>query len=132
MYPQGVPPEVLQEIEKDRMEKKAKKNKLCLNCVPGLKGKTNRQKFILKVYGILTAQLFITFSFIFITMLTPGIQEFMKATKWLYWTVLALTLTLNFSLFCFTYIAKRYPINYIALLIFTIGSSYILAGICIF
>lgn len=42
MYPQGVPPEVLQEIEKDRMEKRAKKEKLCLNFVPGLKGKTNR------------------------------------------------------------------------------------------
>jgi hypothetical protein len=42
MYPQGVPIEVMEELEKDRMEKRARKNKLCLNFVPGLKGKTNR------------------------------------------------------------------------------------------
>jgi len=36
MYPQGVPIEVMEELEKDRMEKRAKKNKLCLNFVPGL------------------------------------------------------------------------------------------------
>ena len=54
------------------MEKSVRKNKLCLNCVPGLKGKTNRQKFIIKVYGILTAQLAITFTFIFLTMVIPS------------------------------------------------------------
>jgi hypothetical protein len=42
MYPQGVPPEVLKEIQKDKIEKSVRKNKLCLNCVPGLKGKTNK------------------------------------------------------------------------------------------
>jgi FtsH-binding integral membrane protein len=72
MYPSGVPPEVLKELEKDRIEKTVKKNSLCLNCVPGLKGKTNRQKFILKVYGILTVELLITFAFIFLTMVFPS------------------------------------------------------------
>lgn len=42
MYPQGVPAEVMEEIKKDIIEKKEKKNALCLNCVPGLKGKTKR------------------------------------------------------------------------------------------
>jgi hypothetical protein len=37
-----VPIEVMEEIEKERMEKRARKKKLCLNFVPGLKGKTNR------------------------------------------------------------------------------------------
>ena len=75
MYPNGVPPEVLREIEKDKIEKVVRKNSLCLNCVPGLKGKTKRQQFILKVYGILTAELLLTFTFVLITMLTPS-KEF--------------------------------------------------------
>ncbi len=56
----------------------------------------------------------------------------MMATKWLYWTCLAVTLSLCLSLFCFNQVARRYPLNYIALFIFTLGSSYILAGVCIF
>ena len=56
----------------------------------------------------------------------------MRSTKWLYWTVLAITLAINFSLFCFTQVAKRYPLNYFVLFLFTVGSSYLLAGICIF
>ncbi len=53
-------------------------------------------------------------------------------TKALYWTCLAVTCTICIALFCFNQIARRYPLNYIVLLVFTIGSSYILAGICIF
>lgn len=56
----------------------------------------------------------------------------MKSTKWLFWTVLAATVVLIFSLFCFTQLAKRYPLNYLTLLMFTLGTSYLLAGICIF
>jgi hypothetical protein len=53
-YPQGVPDEVLAEIERDKIEKKTKKRKLLLNCVPGLNGKANKQKFVFKVYAILS------------------------------------------------------------------------------
>jgi FtsH-binding integral membrane protein len=67
-----VPPEVLKEIENDRIAKSVRKGALCLNFVPGLKGKTNRQKFILKVYGILSIQMLITFAFIVLTMLVPS------------------------------------------------------------
>ena len=56
----------------------------------------------------------------------------MLNTKWLYWTCVAVTLTLCLTLFCFNQVARKYPLNYISLLIFTIGSSYILGGICIF
>jgi FtsH-binding integral membrane protein len=66
-YPNGVPPEVLQEVERARIEKKARKERLVLNCVPGLKGKTSRQKFIIKVYCILVIQLTITFSWVGVT-----------------------------------------------------------------
>ncbi len=68
----AVPPEVLAQISKDSVEKKIRKKKMILNCVPGLKGKSNRQKFILKVYALLTLELIVTFGFVLITMLSPS------------------------------------------------------------
>lgn len=72
----AVPQDVLDEIHKDQVEKKIKKQKLLLNCVPGLKGKSKRQKFILKVYALLTLELVITFGFVLITMLSPSKDYF--------------------------------------------------------
>ena len=72
-YPVDVPPEVKAELEEDQVEVKNEKEKLPLNCVPGLKGKTNRQKFIIKVYTLLTVELLITFGFVLATFCVPGI-----------------------------------------------------------
>lgn len=41
-YPEVVPDDVEQEIQNDAKEKEKKKQGLCLNCVPGLKGKVAR------------------------------------------------------------------------------------------
>ena len=68
-----VPPEILAEIEKDKAAARLEKENLPLNCVPGLRGKSNRQKFIIKVYSFLTIELFITFGFILITLCAPVI-----------------------------------------------------------
>ncbi|CDW71213.1 UNKNOWN [Stylonychia lemnae] len=70
-YPKEVPPEVQVEIMKQQEEDKKKKAKLCLNFLPGFKGKTNKQQFIIKVYSLLFIMLGITFGFVLITMLTP-------------------------------------------------------------
>ena len=61
---------------KDGIRKKSLKEKLRLNCVPGLKGKTKRQQFIIKVYSLLTIELLITFGFILATMLIDSTFEF--------------------------------------------------------
>ena len=45
---------------------------LCLNCVPGLEGKEEKQKFIIKVYALLVMQLTITVGFVLITLLSEG------------------------------------------------------------
>jgi FtsH-binding integral membrane protein len=56
----------------------------------------------------------------------------MKGHKWLFWTSLGVTLVFAVALFCLNKIAKRVPINYICLSIFTFFSSYLIAGISIF
>jgi FtsH-binding integral membrane protein len=56
----------------------------------------------------------------------------MKGHKWLFWTSLGFTLGLSMAMFCFNKLAKRVPINYITLAVFTFFSSYMIAGISIF
>eukprot|EP00347_Sterkiella_histriomuscorum_P021452 403333927 len=131
-YPNEVPPEVMAQIELDNIEQKSRKQKLLLNCVPGLRGKTNKQKFIFKVYTLLSIQLLITFTFVLITMTNYTLQDFMRANRWLFWTSMGVSLFTCISLFCFSKVARKFPLNYIALFIFTVFSSYLIASICIF
>lgn len=56
----------------------------------------------------------------------------MNANKWLFWTSLGISLFVCISLFCFSKIARKFPLNYIALGIFTVFSAYLIASICIF
>jgi hypothetical protein len=48
-----VPSEVAEEIKRAEEENEERKKRLCLNCVPGLRGKVARQQFIIKVYSVL-------------------------------------------------------------------------------
>lgn len=48
--------------------------------MPGLKGKTDKQRFIIKVYAILTVMLFITFGLTLVTMKSQGKKD-LKITK---------------------------------------------------
>jgi hypothetical protein len=52
-YPMGVPAEVALEIQNHKTEEKIRKSRLCLNFLPGFRGKEKKQQFIIKVYGIL-------------------------------------------------------------------------------
>lgn len=72
MYPTVVPPEVQEKLSKDKEAKNDEEEKLPLNCLPGLKRKTDKQRFIIKVYAILTIMLFITFGLTLVTMKSEG------------------------------------------------------------
>lgn len=63
-----VPIEVQEKLKKDKEEKSEEEERLPLNCLPGLKGKTDKQRFIIKVYAILTIMLFFTFGLTLLTM----------------------------------------------------------------
>ena len=66
------PLEVQNEVVKEEMEEEVRKNSLCLNCIPGLHGKKEKQQFIVKVYGILMCMLLITVGVCLVIMLNEG------------------------------------------------------------
>ena len=56
----------------------------------------------------------------------------MAKNKWIFWVSIVLTLILSISLFCANILARRFPINFILLTIFTLSTTYMIASICIF
>jgi len=131
-YPNEVPADVAKELAVDQNEMELKSKKLCLNCVPGLRGKDERQQFVIKVYGVLICQLAITVGFVTLTMVSDRTQEFMKEHKWLYWTAFAGTFTLIMFLFCFNFLVRKVPWNYLILFVFTLFDTYMIGSISIF
>ena len=89
--------------------------------------KNDRKGFIKKVYSLLSIQLSFTFIFIGIIVGVPALREGIKETLGLFYASLVITILLVIAIMCFKKVARRYPINYIALFTFTIFESYILA-----
>lgn len=95
------------------------------------KHKMMRAGFISKVYGILAFQLSITVAsicFIFI----PQVDQFFKTSLSLTLAYVAIvgSLITIIALSCCKSIARRVPINYILLILFTVCESYMLQIIC--
>eukprot|EP00347_Sterkiella_histriomuscorum_P008860 403343467 len=128
-YPNQVPPEVQAELEAQQIENQRLKKRLCLNFVPGLEGKTNKQKFIIKVYSLLFMMLGVTFGFTLITLCIPSLQEFMRRERGLYWACVAITIALALGIFCLNKVARKVPINYICLGLYTLFNTYTIAAI---
>lgn len=89
--------------------------------------KNDRKGFIRKVYSLLSIQLSFTFIFIGIIVGVPVLREGIKETLGLFYASLIITIVLIVAIMCFKKVARKYPINYIALFTFTIFESYILA-----
>ena len=88
--------------------------------------KTIRLGFIRKVYGILSIQLLITFAFVSITFIKK-VRKYLSENFLLFYICLVLSIILCIILICVKKIAKKFPINYILLIIWTICESYLLA-----
>ena len=88
-----------------------------------------RSGFIRKVYLILSTQLIITFLFILISFNVKSFREFQRANTWLLWVSIVLTIVLMYALGCYKEIARKVPLNYILLLIFTLAESYVVSFI---
>jgi len=103
-----------------------------LECVPGLQGKPERQKFIIKVYCILFVQILVTVGIVTLAVTSIELQEFMMKNTWLYWASFGCTFAVLISLMCCHKLARKVPINYILLFIFTVFESYMVSAITIF
>lgn len=97
-----------------------------------LRGDTNRQGFITKVFGILFVQMIVTSIFCTFCYINEPIWQFIIEATWLYIFCAIVSLILALTLACVKSIARAVPTNYILLMAFTICESYCVATIAAF
>ena len=85
--------------------------------------------FIRKVYGIISFQLIITVSICGLTFF-DDVKTFFVNYKAIFWVCLALNIAIIIPLVCFKSIARKVPVNYILLTLWTICESYMIAFVC--
>jgi FtsH-binding integral membrane protein len=89
-----------------------------------------RLGFIRKVYGVLSAQLFLTMLLCFISMTTPSFQKFQVDHPTLMYIAAGCSIILVLALSCFKSLARTVPTNYILLAIFTLCEAYLVSLLC--
>ena len=95
----------------------------------------DRLGFVKKVYGILATQLTLTFGFVAAVKASPTMSETMQvepAYAAICITAMVLALVCECALLCCRNVARKSPINYIMLTIFTICWMYMIGWICAF
>jgi len=90
-----------------------------------------RAGFVQKVYGILSLQLVITCMFCIVASTKSGALFFQEHSGFAIFMML-LAIICMIPLACFSNIARRVPINYILLFLFTIAEGYSIGFICSF
>ena len=85
-----------------------------------------RLGFIRKVYGILTIQLIITFGFICLTFINK-IKNYLKSHFLIFFICVVISFIICLILICGRKTSRKFPINYILLIIWTLCESYMLA-----
>ena len=96
----------------------------------GIQMKNDRRAFIRKVYSLLSIQLIWTVAVAAIVVCVPVVQRGIQSTKPLIIAALVICLALVLAIMCFKKIARQYPINYLALFLFSFFESYIVAYVC--
>ena len=120
------------QLEEDSRAKKATDAALPLNAVPELHGKSERQRFVIKVYTICAVMLGITTLLTFAAHTNKELQDFMGENPWLHWVCWGFGVSLMCVLACCRKVARKVPINYIILFVFTGLWSYMVAGFTIY
>ncbi|CAI2373384.1 unnamed protein product [Moneuplotes crassus] len=127
-YPVRAPMDVQRAVQGEKRWKGAN----CLDCITKLKGDEERQGFLRKVFGILTAQTLFTVGLCAIVLTHQEIEDWLQDNIWFYFVCLALTITLMIVLMCFRKPARKVPLNYILLFTFTFFESMMVATITTF
>ncbi|KAM3144658.1 hypothetical protein pb186bvf_003265 [Paramecium bursaria] len=92
-----------------------------------------RKGFIVKVYTLLSLQLGVTFLFCVIANFSPGFRDLLTKNNTLSvfsWVCFAISFITEIAIFCCKGVAKKVPNNYIALFIFTVTFSVVIAATC--
>ena len=85
-----------------------------------------RRGFVSKVYGILSAQLAVTFGMVTLFTLNTAVRTYVHHSPALYYSAFALFLVTFFGLVCCPTNAKQYPKNYVFLFLFTVAEGFML------
>lgn len=88
-----------------------------------------RNRFVHKVYKLLTIQLLITFGFVFLAIHVDAIRDFLLRNFLLQILVMCSTIILVIAIVCCESVRKTFPCNIIALGILTLLYAYILANV---
>ena len=90
----------------------------------------DRMGFIKKVYVILFAQLLLTAGITWVAITSVGMAEWMQDNWWLYILLIFPLIGTQICLICNRKMARKVPVNYIALLVFTLCETYFVAFLC--
>jgi FtsH-binding integral membrane protein len=91
--------------------------------------KKMRLGFIRKVYGILSVQLLITVILCGLSF-NESVKTFMIESTGFFWVAMSLSIILAIPLLCFKSIARKVPLNYFILFIWTLSEAYMVACVC--
>ena len=90
----------------------------------------DRLGFVRKVYMILFAQLGITAGFTFIGITSTTMAAWMYDNVWLYIVLAIFGVCLQCTILCCRNVARKVPVNYILLLLFTGCEAYFVCWLC--
>lgn len=86
-----------------------------------------RHGFIRKVYGILTAQLVLTFGVVMVFTHVDPVKEYAVQNPWMYWLGLVVTFCLMLGFTCCEGPRRKVPLNYVCLGVFTLAEGRLLS-----
>ena len=90
-----------------------------------------RKGFIQKVFGILSAQLLLTAFLCLLSMNNSDVRLFQKQNKAIFYLAIGVAVVISLTLFCFINVARKVPVNYFLLFLFTLAKGYLVSYICI-
>jgi len=98
----------------------------------GFSDKAIRRAFIRKVYGVLTAQLLLTFGIIMFFNHAPGMRDYARTQgQWMYWVGFVVTMVCMIAMVCCEGPRRKAPMNYIFLGIFTAAEGFMLGTLTV-
>lgn len=129
-YPTKPDKYVMGNLEADEIQREGRWR--CLDCFKKLRGEDDRQNFLIKVFSILTFQVFLTVLIVTAIWLNQGVKQYLQDNLWVYFTAFGCTIAVLCAIMCFRSVGRKTPYNYIALCLFTFFESIMLATITSF
>lgn len=100
-----------------------------LNFIPGIEGDRDRQKFIIKVYSLITIMLVWTVALCYFVSSNSSALAFVFNNIWLFYVCLIGFIAVSIGMSCHYKKCRKVPLNYALLVLYTLFHSYVVAAI---